>query len=367
VELSRANVLHNVAQFRSYLHPGTQIASVVKGNAYGHGMPEMIGILEDAVDWYQVDDLLELRELRRHSQKPTLVLGYVARHELEEAMALGCELAIYDTERLPLLDEIASRLGIESRLHLKIDTYLGRQGILPSGIDGFLKDLGRYSRLRLGGVYSHFANIEDTTDFSHAQLQVETFYDAVEAVRVQHPGVQTHLSSTSGVLAFEGDEGHNPIVRIGIGTYGLWPSESLRSQHPNIDLRPVIRWVTHVAQVKAVPAGSPIGYGLTRRTEKESQVAIVPQGYSDGYDRGYSNNGEVLVRGTRCPILGRIAMNMFAIDVTHLPGLTAEEEVVLLGSQGGETISAEELASRIGTINYEITTRVTPLLPRTVV
>ncbi|MFI5387791.1 MAG: alanine racemase, partial [Fimbriimonadales bacterium] len=124
IELSRANTLHNIEQFRVLLDPGTQIASVVKGNAYGHGMPEMIDILEPVVDYFQIDDLLELRELRRHTKKPTLVLGYVARNELEEALALGCELAIYDSERMPTLNQLAGKLGIKADLHLKVDTFL---------------------------------------------------------------------------------------------------------------------------------------------------------------------------------------------------------------------------------------------------
>jgi alanine racemase len=368
VELSRSNARHNIAEFRRLLHPGTQIVTVVKGNAYGHGMPEMIGMLEDVVDYFQVDDLLELRELRRHSQKPTLVLGYVARGELEEAVTLGGELAIYDETRLPCLQEIATKLGIAPQLHLKIDTYLGRQGILPDDLERFLDLVAGYPALKLVGVYSHFANIEDTTDFSHALKQIQTFEESVRAVRARgYLDVKTHISSTSGVLAYENGAGHNLLVRIGIGTYGMWPSERLRKQHVAMDLRPVMRWVTHVAQVKTVPPGFPIGYGLTYQTMKPTRVAIIPQGYSDGYPRAFSNRGEVLIRGTRCGVLGRVAMNMFPVDVTHLPDLRPEEEVVLLGSQGGETIAAEELAETLDTINYEVTTQVSPLLPRVVV
>ncbi|HWA82279.1 MAG TPA: alanine racemase, partial [Fimbriimonadaceae bacterium] len=327
IELSRANALHNVAQFRALLRPGTAMACVVKGNAYGHGMPEMIDILEPAVDYFQIDDLLELRELRKRSSKPTLVLGYVAKEEIGEALRLGCEMAIYDVERLPILDRTARELGIDARLHLKVDTYLGRQGVLPEDVSAFLDELSRYSNIKLAGVYSHFANIEDTRDFSHAQRQIDTF-DAVRSL--VGPEVQPHLSSTSGVLVYERDQGRNPIVRLGIGTYGMWPSEYMRLDNRSMELRPVMRWVTHVAQVKTLPVDFPVGYGLTYTTTRETRVAIIPQGYSDGYSRAFANVGRVLIRGQECPVLGRIAMNMFTADVSHLDGLRAEEEVVLL-------------------------------------
>ncbi len=364
IELSRENALHNVAQFRALVSPGTKIASVVKGNAYGHGMPEMIDILEPAVDYFQIDDMLELRELRKHSKKPTLVLGYVAKSEMEEAVRLGCELAIYDDERLPVLDRLAAEQGVRQRIHLKVDTFLGRQGVFPERVESFLEDLKRYPNIELAGIYSHFANIEDTRDFSHAQMQIDSFH---QVSQLAGPNVSTHISSTSGVLVYERDKGQNQIVRVGIGTYGMWPSEYMRLDNKQMELRPVMRWVTHLAQVKTVPVDYPVGYGLTYRTTRETQIAIVPQGYSDGYLRALSNQGRVLVRGQACPVLGRIAMNMFTIDVSHLPDLRAEEEVVLLGAQGSKRVSAESLAEAIGTINYEVTTQISPLLPRVVV
>lgn len=154
---------------------------------------------------------------------------------------------------------------------------------------------------------------------------------------------------------------------IGIGMYGLWPSEDLRVQHKDrIELKPVMRWVSHIAQIKTLPTGYTIGYGLTYTTDRPTKIAVIPQGYSDGYDRGLSNRGEVLIHGQRCQILGRVAMNMFVVDVSHLDTVSVEDEVVLLGSQGNDSITAEELAERIDTINYEIVARISPFLNRVV-
>ncbi len=362
IELSRGNALHNVRQFRELLHPDVAIACVVKGNAYGHGLEEMVRILEDEVDYFQVDDLAELRRLRQWSGKPCLVLGYVATSELSEAVELGCELAVYDLGRL----EILQRMPRRARVHLKLDIYLGRQGVLERDLDAFLQRAREFDNVEFVAAYTHFANIEDTGDRAHARAQIDGFRRAMRQIEVAGLTLRTHLSSTSGALAYERELGQNAIVRIGLGTYGMWPSEMLRAQNENLQLRPVMRWVTHVAQVKLMPPKYPIGYGLTYRTAGETRVAIIPQGYSDGYLRALSNRGSVLIRGTRCRVLGRVAMNMFAVDVSHLPDLRAEEEVVLLGAQGDDEISAEQLAEQIGTINYEVTTLVSPLLPRIV-
>lgn len=365
VELSREAARQNLAAFRGLVHSGVAIAAVVKGNAYGHGLAEMVQILEPGCDYFQVDDLRELRELRRHSHKPTLVLGYVAKSEIEEALALGGELTIYDADRLDEIDRVG---GENAKLHLKLDLFLGRQGVLLGDLPAFLEEFARRPGLKIEAVYTHFANIEDTGDRAHARLQIEAFSQALEILAAHgHTGLKTHLSSTSGVLAYEREMGRNAIVRVGLGAYGLWPSEMLRAQNEGLELRPVMRWVTHVAQVKTVPAKYPIGYGLTYRTAAPTQIAIIPQGYSDGYVRALSNRGTVLIRGIRCRILGRVAMNMFAVEADRLPDLAAEEEVVLLGRQGDDEITADQIADLVGTINYEVTTLVSPLLPRVVV
>ncbi len=342
----------NVRQLRGL--SSARVAAVVKGNAYGHGLAEVVSALEGVVDAFQVDDLEELRALRAVTSKRAFVFGFVPLSSLAEAVALGGELTIYDAA------QAAALAGLGARVHLKVDALLGRLGVLPTALLELVGALGD-ARAEVVGAYAHFANIEDTTDLSHAQAQMEVFESCLGVVRERFPLVERHVSATSGLMAL-GSSGD--WVRLGIGIYGLYPSAALSRTWGALELRPAMRWVSHLAQVKELPAGHPVGYGLTFRTSRPMRVGIVPQGYADGYDRGLSNSGEVLVCGRRCPVIGRVAMNMFAVDLTLAPEARLESEVVLLGSQGSEVVSAEEIASRLGTINYEVIARVSPQLPR---
>lgn len=364
VELSREALSHNVAVLKS-AGPLARLAGVVKANAYGHGLDEIVTLLGDQVEILQVDDLDELRRVRRLSDKWTLVYGYVPVRDLEEALSLGSEVTIYDVDHVHELARLQDGKNLKVSFSIKIDALLGRQGILPEDLDRFLEVFDPYPHLEPETIYAHYANIEDTTDLTHAEAQEEAFQRAIQKAEERWPTFGRHIAATSGLLARPDDR--NTMVRLGIGLYGLYPSAPLARSHADLGLRPVMRWVTHLAQVKTLPAGHPVGYGLTYRTTRPTRIGIVPQGYSDGYDRGLSNVGEVLVHGRRCPVVGRVAMNMFAVDLTPAPDARAEDEVVLLGGQGEERITAEEIAAKLGTINYEVVARVSPLLPRVAV
>ncbi len=368
IEISKANLLHNIKMFRSLLGKHVQLAAVVKGNAYGHGQNEVIKVLEKTVDYFQVDDLQELELLRKVTQKPALVLGYVAQEELDRAVSLKATLGVYTIGQLGGIEKIGKLRERKVPVHVKIDALLGRQGVPLHDLNSFLLYLSKLKHVQVQALYTHFSNIEDTSSFAHAQKQINAFAKAGEMVRAYgFKNIKYHLSATSGVLAYE-PKGTSDLVRIGIGLYGMWPSKNLQRKYEKkgFYLKPVLRWVTHIAQVKLLPPNYPIGYGLTHVTKKKTKVAVIPQGYSDGYDRGLSNIGEVLIDGKRCKVLGRVAMNMFVVDVTHIRNAQQEGEVVLLGPQGKDDVTAEEIAAKIDTINYEVTTRITPLLPRIV-
>lgn len=369
IEISKENLLHNVKMMKSLVGAGVKTIGVVKASAYGHGQNEIASVLEDVVDYFQVDDLQELKLLRNVSQKETLVLGYIAKDEMKEALELNGILGVYDEQQISVLNDTAKKLGKKAVVHVKIDAYLGRQGVMIENVEEISELFKKCENIVVDGIYSHFANIEDTNDFSHAQKQIDAFSQAEDIFKKNgYTDLKTHMSASSGIMVWEKGEGKSHLVRPGISLYGMWPSNDLKNrlESENFFLKPVMRWVSHIAQVKTVPVGYSIGYGLTHITEKITKIAVIPQGYSDGFDRGLSNVGEVLIGGKRCSVLGRVAMNMFVVDVSCLEEVSAEDEVVLLGKQGKEEITAEEIAEKLETINYEITTRVSPLLPRVV-
>lgn len=368
IELSAAGLRHNIAQFRKVLGPKVQIAFPVKANAYGHGLEEIIAITDSLVDYFQIDDIEELRRVRMISNTKTLVLGYIPDAQIAEAIRLQGILGVFSIPQLQHIETVAATLGSVVPIHVKLDAGLGREGLLAADVEVFINCLKKSPHVRLEGVYAHFANIEDTSDFSYSQQQIESFEKSWHHWMAAGFGTVTrHLSASSAMMVYE-NTAHNTLVRPGIATYGLWPSSDIERRFSGqFSLQPVLRWVSHIAEIKELPAGHPIGYGLTYYTTRVTKIALIPQGYSDGFDRGFSNTGRVLIHGEFCPVLGRIAMNMFVVDVTNINNVCVEDEVVLLGHQGKKRITAEDMASQLGTINYEIIARLSPLLPRIVV
>lgn len=366
LEISRRNLLHNLKQFKSKLPKGSKLALVVKANAYGHGLKEIVSITNKEADYFQVDDLEELKAIRQFTKKPVLVFGYIQKRDLAEALNYHPTLGVYNLETLQELNKLGQKSKTIINIHLKIDVLHGRQGILPADLPAMAVKLKRFAYLKVEAIYGHFSDADSKDGLRHSQKQLKTL---VEAQKVLSESLgylpPYHLSASAGFII---DQKHNwgsCILRLGISLYGLWPSPDLKNLYgKKITLKPVLNWKTKIAQIKTLPANHPIGYNLTFVTKKDTKVAIIPQGYSDGYDRGFSNNDKVLIRGQFCPILGRVAMNMFVVDITHLKKVSLEDEVVLIGKQQTKNITADDLAKTINTINYEIVARISPLLPR---
>lgn len=369
IELSRDNLAHNIKSLRSVAKKGTKFAVAVKGNAYGHGLREVVKMAEPHADYFIVNSVEELATLRKVSKKQTFVLGYIQPNDLKKAIALGCIMGVFSLEQAQIMNAVAAGLKKKQEIHIAVDALLGREGFLEKDLGALFVEAKKMKSIRITGMYAHFANIEDTTNFTHASKQIGQ-YGKMVALAKKHGYTKfaTHIAATSGLLVYEKAKGMNPIVRLGIGMYGLWPSEHIKYRWGKgthrLELRPVLSWKTQVAQVKTLPAGRTIGYGLSYMTHEPTKVALVPQGYADGIGRNLSNKSTVLIGGTYCKILGRVSMNMFVVDVTHLPEVGEGDEVVLLGKQGEVEIAADKLAEIGETINYEITTKISPLLPR---
>ena len=366
IEIERARLLANVQRFRERVSSETRLMAVVKANAYGHDARLVAPLLRDVVDWYGVDALDEARELADLDlDAPILILGHTEPEAVEDVVRLGLRQALFRRDVAEALAGASEKLGSPARVHLKIETGLNRLGVPWKDTADWGEWLYRLAGVELEGVYTHFADVEDV-ESSFFRTQLERLAEAVTAVRGEgHPALVVHASPSAGALLHPGEAGVG-LVRVGIGLFGLWPSSGVHGALPGETLSPVLSWKSRLAQVKTVPAGSTVGYDLTYRAATDRRVGVVPVGYYDGFDRGLSNRGQVLVRGRRVAVVGRVAMNMFMVDVTET-GASEGDEVVLLGEQEDERIGAEEMASWIDTIAYEVVARLSPRIPRHIV
>ena len=373
VEISRSALIHNLRTIRAIVGEKVDISAVVKACAYGHGYGQVVEILKpEGIRFFGVHSIDEAAALvQGDSSLPILILGYVPFEHLEYAVERDWRLTVFNMETVGKLAEITRRLNRNTYVHLKLETGTNRQGIRQSDLQGFISVLEKSRNVIIEGVSMHFANIEDTTDHSFAKMQLDCFANMLNIF--ENAGITIpirHTASSAASLLFKST--HFDMIRFGISLYGLWPSKEtylsyLLSNPDNSLLRPVLSWKSIVSQIKDVPAGEYIGYGCTYRTTTDSRIAVIPVGYFDGYDRKLSNLAHVLIRGKRAPVRGRVCMDIFMVDVTHIPDAILEDEVVMIGEQGHEKISADQLADWVGTINYEIVSRINPLLPRVIV
>jgi len=372
VEISRNALENNIRQFRGIITPKTILCPCVKANAYGHGLVDTAKIFTGAgADWLSVNSLYEARILRNAGITcPLYILGYVPAEGIREAVALDCRIVVYNRETVEAINQAAAAGAGTARVHIKVETGSNRQGVLPEDLIAFARHIRKFKNIELEGIATHFANIEDTTDHSYAELQLAQFEKAAQSLEAAGIHVPLrHCANSAATILFKTT--HFEMVRVGISGYGMWPSNEtyvsyVKERRNSFKLIPAFTWKTKIAQIKTVPAGQYIGYGCTYKTGHATRLAIIPVGYYDGYDRAITS-AHVLVRGRRAPLRGRICMNIIMAEVTDIPEAALEDEVVLLGRSGEEFVSAEQFAQWAGTINYEVTTRVNDRIPRIVV
>jgi alanine racemase len=369
VEVSASALRSNIVSLQRIVSPAASMA-VMKSNAYGHGSAEIAPVVAPLIDWIVVDSLDEARQLRsRRIKKNILIIGYIPPSALAELVKLRCSAVAYSMDMLAAIRKISAKPG-SFHLHLKIETGTTRQGLEGQALIAFARSAAKIPSVVIEGVYTHFANIEDTLDPSYAQAQLARFNRECE--RLEKAGFYPRIHhSAASAAALMYPETRFDAVRLGIAMYGYWPSReaqiAIHKMHPTLVLKPALTWKTVIAQVKNVKRGTPVSYGLTERVTRSSKIAVLPVGYWDGYDRGLSSIGRVLVRGRVCKVIGRICMNMMMVDVTDVPGAHSGDEVVLVGSQKKASVSAEHIAELAGTIQYEFLTRINPLIPRIIV
>jgi alanine racemase len=349
------------------------IAAAVKANGYGHGLKEMVRLLnKEKIAYIAVHSLDEASQSRAYGWGgKILVVGYIQLENLESVLELNLEPTVYNFETIKRLGELAEKYNHKINFHLKIETGTNRQGVESEKIPKFVGEIKKYRFLNLKGVSTHFANIEDTTDHSYANYQLEEFNRIFSQIKKHglKPELR-HTACSAALLLFEDTKFE--FVRPGIAIYGLWPSKETYLSYRmaggrNSILRPILSWKTRVIQIKNVPHNAFIGYGCTYRTTSKTKLAVLPVGYCDGYDRSLSNLSYVLIKGKRAPLRGRICMNLMMVDITDIPGVKLEEPVVLMGIDGKEKISADQMASWAQTVNYEILSRINGGIPRIII
>lgn len=351
----------NFQQVRKKVGPAVKILSVVKANAYGHGACEVAKTLEsEGSDAFGVATLEEGIGLRKGGiQSPILIMAGVYPEHLDELVQNNLTSAVCELEMLRRLESLARSRGLSVNFHLKVDTGMGRLGLLASELDSWLPEMGKLKALKLEGVFSHFSETEGV-ERNYTQSQLELFQQVLRRLRAAgyNPPL-IHMAKSAGVIAFPSS--HFTMVRPGLMLYGIHPSPEMVSQ---VTLKPVLSWKTRILQLKRLPKSSSVSYGQTFVTGRESLIATLPLGYADGYNRLLSNRGVVLVRGKRAPVVGKVCMDLTMVDVTDIPGAQQGDEVVLLGKQGEGSISADETALWADTISYEVLTSISARVPR---
>lgn len=361
VEINLGNLAFNIKSIKDFLNPKTKLLAVVKSNAYGHGMAAVAREAAKAgVDSFGVFEVSEGETLRKNRIKlPILVFGPATPEEIKKAIKYDLTLTVYNLDIAKTISRTAQSLGKRAKVHVKVDTGMRRLGVRAGEGVEFFGALKKLPRIDIEGVYSHFASA-GSTDKTYTFKQLGEFQSMI--VELDRKGLKpsiVHIANSAAML--EIPSSHCDLVRCGVAIYGLFSTTRLRNF---FDLKPVMTVKSVIIDMKKLISGEKVGYEGTYKTAKPTIMGVVPIGYAHGYDFHFSNMGKMLVGGKRVPVIGRVGMEFTSIDISEIPDAKIGDEVVVLGSQENEMVTAGELAGYLGTINYEIVSRINPSLPR---
>ena len=356
-------VRDNIIKGKELLHPGTRLMAVVKADAYGHGAVPVARAVDDLVDAFAVAIPEEGVELRKAGiAKPILVLGYTAPEMAELAIRYDITMAVFRSETAREYDVIAAGLGKKALVHIKVDTGMSRIGYLCSEESAEdVVEITRLSHVEVTGMFTHFAKA-DEADKTFAKNQLKKYLEFSEMLEKRGIRIPCrHVCNSAGIIDIP--EGNLDMARLGIAMYGMYPTDEVtKERYP---VTPAMEIKTHISMIKTLPAGVGIGYSGTYVTERETRLATLPVGYGDGYPRGLSNAGRVLIHGKSAPIRGRICMDQCMVDVTDIPEAVQGDVVTLMGRDGAEFISAEEIGATVGnSFHYEVVCDIGRRVPR---
>jgi alanine racemase len=357
-EVEASAIRHNVGVIRQVIGDGVEVMAMVKAGGYGHGeVLAAAAALEGGATWLGVSSAEEALQLRAEGLAcPLLIVGAANPAHLPALVAAGVHLAVWDPAQVEMA-AAAAAAGTPARLHLKVDSGMGRLGALPAQVPELMAAVDRAgARVEPVAAFTHFADAEGDPDFTLAQDTV--FLEAARAMRGRWPGLLLHAANSAAALALPVTR--HDLVRCGIAIYGYAPAGAEGADR----LRPAMSFHARVSQVKTVRSGQSVGYGRTWVAERDTRVAAIAAGYADGVQRAQSNRGMVLVGGRRCPIVGRVSMDQLTADVSLVEGVRVGDEAVLFGRQGAEWLGADAAGAAAGTISYEVLCAVSARVPR---
>lgn len=344
-------ILHNINEAKKRIEKNVKVMAIIKADGYGHGAAALGNFLKSEVDYYGVATLEEALELRQAGiEIPILILGYTSPSQYLEVVKNNITQTVYNTEMAKEMSKAGERCKKEAKVHIALDTGMTRIGFdaNENGIAA-VQEILTFSNLVVEGLFTHFATA-DEADKSYSKLQISKYDKFVALLEERDINIPIkHMCNSAGIMEF--DHHRFDMVRSGIITYGLYPSEEVNKNA--IKLKPALQWKTHVINVNKVKAGHGVSYGKTYITNNETKIATLSVGYADGYPRALSSKGRVLIHGEYAPIIGRICMDQMMVDVTHIDNVKIEDEVTLVGKDGDNFIYVEELANMAGSFNYE--------------
>ncbi|MDO4766250.1 MAG: alanine racemase [Eubacteriales bacterium] len=356
-------IIHNYQAIRQYLPENTKIMGIIKADAYGHGaLPIARQLVDLNIDSFGVATIQEGISLRKNGiSNPILILGYTGAEDFADLVQYDLMQTVYERETAIQLNEIAKLANKQAKIHLKIDTGMGRLGFFTDSFSlQAIKELATLSHLQIDGIFTHFSKADEENP-EYTNVQIEEFCNFVDTLKAEGIAIpHVHASNSAGILHHP--RAHFNLVRAGIILYGSYPSEFLAKS--SLPLKPALSIRAKVIFLKSMPAGKSISYGGQYQTQKETKIATISIGYADGYSRLLSNKGRVLIRGQFANVIGRVCMDQMMVDVSHIPNVTIGDEVVLFGEQGGQHISIEEVAALSQTINYEVMCLIGKRVPR---
>ncbi|MFN3603449.1 MAG: alanine racemase [Leptonema sp. (in: bacteria)] len=374
IEIDSSKIIENIKNFKKILNQKAKFYAVVKSNAYGHGIQEVVSITKSDVEGYAVNHISEASNIYNLCHQNLLVMGGYEKEDLNQLLKKEFDriaLVIFNLDQLKETLEINKSISF----YLKVDTGMSRLGYRPEN-KKFLELLEfiQNQKLNLLGLMTHFSNVEDVTEQEYAYHQLKEFQKAKEILKKYFPKKKFMFHSAASAATMLIPESHQDLVRIGISLYGLWPSLPTKLSTFNLyqnrfQLSPALQWKTKIVHINEVPANTKVGYGCTYQTSSKTRIATLPVGYNEGYDRSLSNRSYVIINGYRAMVIGRVCMNMIMVDVTHIPDVKVGDTAILIGKdkKTKESVTADDLAEIAGTINYEITTRIHPNIPRILV